>query len=149
MDTDRKCEFNRITHEETTMYNIAATINDKKARDKVFKGPLEQRTVPETIELDNYNRKYGDRKQKYKKQRRVSSGSSSNGEQVAITSPARKQKPIDTDEKTSSTQNCHFCGKSNWIPELSLPARKSQCNICKKTGHFATVCESKTVNLIP
>ena len=42
-----------------------------------MKGPLQLRNVLETIELDNYNRKYRDKIQRNKKQRRVSSVSSS------------------------------------------------------------------------
>ena len=80
-------------------------------RDKIIKGPLELRTVLETIEVDNYNRKYGDKKQKNKTPRKVSSDSSSNGEQVAFTRPARKRRPFDTNKKKSSTRSCHFCGK--------------------------------------
>ena len=64
VDIERKCEFNRITPEEIITYKFAATINDKKARDKFIKGPLERQTVLETTELDNYKRKYGDKKQK-------------------------------------------------------------------------------------
>ena len=111
---------------------FAATINDKKARDKFIKGPVELRTVLETMKLDTYNRKYGDRKQKNKKQRGFSSGSSSNGEQVAFTRPARKRKPFETIKIKLSTRNCHFCGKSNWTPEHSCPARKSQCKFARR-----------------
>ena len=67
---ERKCEFNRITPEEIIIYKFAATINDKKARDQFVKGPLELRTVLETIELDNYDRKYGDKNQDTKSRRR-------------------------------------------------------------------------------
>ena len=79
VDIERKCELNRITPEEIITYKFAATINDKKARDKFIKGPLELRTVLETIELDNYNRKYGgDKKPRNTKSKRTSSNSSSN-----------------------------------------------------------------------
>ena len=64
VDIDRKCELNRKPPEEIITYKFAATINDKKARDKFIKGPLELRTVLETIALDNYNRKSCDKKQK-------------------------------------------------------------------------------------
>ena len=70
VDIERKCEFNRITPEEIITYKFAATINDKKARDKFIKGPLELRTVLETIELDNYNRKYGGDKNQETQSRR-------------------------------------------------------------------------------
>ena len=62
VDIERKCKFNRITPEEIITYKFAKTINDKKARDKFIKGLLELRIVLETIELDNYNCKYGDKK---------------------------------------------------------------------------------------
>ena len=58
VDIERKCEFNSITPEEIITYKFAATINDKKARDKFIKGPLKLQMVLETIEQDNYNRKY-------------------------------------------------------------------------------------------
>ena len=38
---------------------IAATIHDKKAQENFIKGPLELRTVLETIDVDNYNQKFG------------------------------------------------------------------------------------------
>ena len=62
VDIERKCEFSRITPEEIITYKFAATIKDKKARDKFIKGPLKLQTVLETIEQDNYNLKYGDKK---------------------------------------------------------------------------------------
>ena len=63
VDISRDSEFSRITREEIITYNFAATINDKKAQDKFIKGPFELRTVLETIELDNYNREYGVKKE--------------------------------------------------------------------------------------
>ena len=59
-------EFSRITPEQIITYKFAAAINDKKARDKFIKGPLKLQMVLETIEQDNYNRKYGDKKPKKK-----------------------------------------------------------------------------------
>ena len=88
VDIERKCEFNRITPEEIITYKFAATINDKKARDKFIQGPLKLQTVLETIEQHNYNRTYGDKKSN-KKHRRPPSDSSSSGEQIAYTRPAR------------------------------------------------------------
>ena len=38
VNIERKCEFNRTTPEETITYNFAATINNKKARDKFIEG---------------------------------------------------------------------------------------------------------------
>ena len=57
VDIERKCEFNRITPEEVITYIFAATINDKKARDKLIIGPLKLQLVLGTTEMDNYNRK--------------------------------------------------------------------------------------------
>ena len=62
VNIERKCDFNNITAEEIITYNFAATIKNKKARDKSIKGPLKLQLVLETIEVDNYNRKYGDKK---------------------------------------------------------------------------------------
>ena len=127
MDIERKSVLNRKTPEEIITYKFAATIKDKKARNKFIKSPLELRTVLENIALDNYNRKYGDKKQKNKKSRTVSSNSSSSGEQVAFTRPARKRRPLNTDKKQLPTRSSHFCGKPNWTPEHCSPAQKSQC----------------------
>ena len=67
----RKCDFGNITAEEIITYKFAATITDKQARDKFIKGPLKIQLVLETIELDNYNRKYGDKKPKTKKAKKI------------------------------------------------------------------------------
>ena len=77
VDIERKCKFSRITPEVIITYKFAATMNDTTARDTFIKGPLKLQLVPETIELDNYNRKYGDKKFKNRKQRKTSSGRSS------------------------------------------------------------------------
>ena len=147
VDIERKCEFNRITPGEIITYKIAATINDKKARDKFIKGQLKLQMVLETIEQDNYNRKYGDKKPN-KKHRKHPSDSSSSEEQVAYTHPARKRKITEIGKKKLSNRNCHFCGKPNWSLEHICPARRAQCNNCKQMGHLAKVCKSKTVNRI-
>ena len=110
VDIERKCEFNRITQEEIFTYKFAFTINDKKARDKFKKGPLKLQMVLETIEQDNYNRKYGDKKPN-EKHRKLPSDSSSSEEQVADTQPARKRKMTEIGKKKLSNRNCHFCGK--------------------------------------
>ena len=131
-------------------YKFAATINDKKARNKLIKGPLKLQMVPETIEQDNYNRKYGNKKSN-KKHRKTASDSSSSEEQVAYTHPARKRTITETGKKKLSNRNCHFCGKPNWLLEHICPARRAQCNNCKKMkkmGHFAKVCKSETVSRI-
>ena len=142
VDIERKCEFNSITSEEIITYKFAATINDKKARDKFIKGPLKLQMVLETIEQDNYNRKYGDKKTN-KKHRKLHLESSSSEEQVAYTHPARKRQIAETGKKKMPNRNCHFYGKPNWSLEHVCPARRAQCNNCKKIGHFAKVCNPK------
>ena len=139
-------EFSRITPEQIITYKFAAAINDKKARDKFIKGPLKLQMVLETIEQDNYNRKYGNKKPK--KNRKLLSDSSSSEEHVAHTQPARKRRMTEIGKKKLSNCNCHFCGKPNWSLEHICPARRAQCNNCKKMGHFAKVCKSKTVSRI-
>ena len=147
VDIERKCEFNSITPEETITYKFAATINDKKARGKFIKGPLKLQMVLETIEQDNHNLKYGDKKTN-KRHRKLHLESSSSEEQVAYTHPARKRKIAETGKKKMPNRNCHFCGKPNWSLEHVCPARRAQCNNCKKMGHFAKVCKSKTVSRV-
>ena len=69
VDIERKCGFNRSTPEEIITYKFPVTTNDKKARDEFIKGPLKLQMVLETIEQDNYNRKYGDKKPNKKTQK--------------------------------------------------------------------------------
>ena len=71
VDIERECDFGNITAEEIIAYKFASTIRDKRARDKFMKGPLKIKLVLETIELDNYNRKYGDTKSKPKKLEKI------------------------------------------------------------------------------
>ena len=122
VDIDRKCEFNIITPEEIITYKFEATLNDKKARYKFIKGPPKLQMVLETIEQDNFNRKYGDKKPT-KKHRKAPSDSSSSEEQVAHTHPARKRKMTEIGKKKLSNHNSHFCGKPNWSFEHICPAR--------------------------
>ena len=148
VDIERKCDFNNVTPEEIITYKFAATIKDKRARDKFIKGPLKMQLVLETIELDNYNRKYGDKKPKIKKAKRKSTSSSTSSEQVGHTNQLRKRKTHFNEKRKISNKNCRFCGKPNWSMEHVCPARRSQCNNCKKMGHFAKVCKSKTISRI-
>ena len=147
VDIERKCEFNSITPEEIITYKFAATIKEKKAQDKFMKGPLKLQMVLETIEQDNYNRKYRDEKTN-KKHRKLKLERSSSEEQVARTHPTRKRKIAEMGKKKLPNRNCHFCGKPNWSLEHICPLQRSQCNNCKKMGHFAKVFKAKTVNQI-
>ena len=140
VDIERKCEFNGITTEEIITYKFAVTVNDKKSRDKFIKGPLKLQLVLETIELYNYNRKYGNKKSRTRKERKKSSDSFSDGEQIAYTKLTRKKKLNEADKRKQNARKCHSCGKTNWTPEHSCPARKAQCNNCKRTGRFAKLC---------
>ena len=103
--------------------------------------------VLETIEQDNYNRKYGDKKTN-KKHRKLHLESSSSEEQVAYTHPARKREIAETGKKKMPNRNCHFCDKPNRSLEHVCPARRAQYNNCKKMGHFTKVCKSKTVSRV-
>ena len=148
VDIERKCDFGNITAEEIITYKFASTIKDKKARDKFIRGPLKLQLVLDTIELDNYNRKYGDKRPKSKKARKDSSNSSTSTELIGHTNQSRKRKTNFTEKKKFPNRDCRFCGKPNWSMEHICPARKAQCNNCKKMGHFAKVCKSKTVSRI-
>ena len=148
VDIERKCDFGNITAEEIIAYKFASTIRDKRARDKFINGPLKIKLVLETNELDNYNRKYGDKKTKTKKARKDSSNSSTSTELIGHTNQSRKRKTNFTEKKKFSNRDCRFCGKPNWSMEHVCPARKAQCNNCKKMGHFTKVCKSKTVSRI-
>ena len=149
VDIERKCDFSNITAEEIITYKFAATIKDKRASDKLIKGPLKIQLVLETIELDNYNRKYGDKKPKTKKARKDSTSSSTSCELIGHTNQTRKRKTQFNEKKRKiSNRNCRFCGKPNWSMEHICPAPRAQCNNCKKMGHFAKVCKSKTVSRV-
>ena len=147
VENERKCAFGNITPEEIITYKFVATIKDKRARDKFIKGPMKIQLKLDTIELDSYNRKYGDKKPKYKKARKDSSSSSTSTELIGHTNQSRKHK-TNFNEKKFSNRNCSFCGKPNWSREHICPARKAECNNCKKMGHFAKVCKSKTVSRV-
>ena len=118
VDIERKCEFNRITPDENITYKFAATINDKEARDKFIKGPLKLQMVLETIEQDNCNRKYGDKKPN-KKHRKLPSDSSSSEEQVAYTHPERKRKKAETGRRSYRTATATFAANQIGLWNLS------------------------------
>ena len=144
VDIERKCDFGNITAEAIIAYKFASTIRDKRASDKFIKGPLKIKLVLETIDHDNYNRKYGHKNLKTKKARKDSSNSSKSTELIGHTNQSRKRKTNFTEKKKFSNRDCRFCGKPNCSMEHVCPARKAQCNNCKKMGHFAKVCKSKT-----
>ena len=147
-DIERKCDFNNITAEEIITYKFAATIKDKRAHDEFIKVSLKIQLVLESIELDNYNRKYEDKNPKIKKARKDSTNSSTSYELIGHTNQTRTQKPQFNEKKKFSNRNCCFCGKPNWSLEHICPAQTAQCNNCKKMGHFAKVCKSKTVSRV-
>ena len=136
VDIEKKCDFGNITPEEIITYNFAATNKDKRARDKFIKGPLKIQLVLDTIELDNYNRKYEDKKPKYKKARKDSSSSLTSTELIGHTNQSRKNKTNFNEKKKFSNRICRFCEKPNWSLEHICPARKAQCINCKKDGIF-------------
>ena len=115
MDIERKCDFKNITAEEIITYKFAATIKDKRARDKFIKGPLKIQLVLETIELDNYNRKNIDKKLRNKKDRKGSTSSSTSSELIGHTKQTRKRKP-------------HFMEKKNFQFEIAASMEN-------RTGH--------------
>ena len=104
VDIARKCDFNNITAEGIITYNFAATTKDKRARDKFIKGPLKIQLVVETLELDNYNRKYGDKKHKIKKAMKDSASSSTSSELIGHTNQTRKRKHNSTKKEKFQTE---------------------------------------------
>ena len=41
------------------------------------------------------------------------------------------------------TDTCHKCGDSHHREDFRCPASKHQCKICKKIGHFSSLCYKK------
>ena len=72
VDIERKCDFNNVTPEEIITYKFAATIKDKRARDKFIKGPLKK-----TIGIGNHRTRQlqqkirGQKTQNQKSQKRI------------------------------------------------------------------------------
>ena len=136
VDIERRCEVNTITPDDIITYKFAASINDKKARDNIIKGPLKLQLTLETIELDNYNRKYGDKQSKTKRQRRNSSESTSEDEQVRYTKPATKKKP-------------RLRVRRKLPREIAISAerptgqRKAKCNFAKSRDTLSKSAEPK------
>ena len=131
---------------EIITYQFAATIKDKKARDRFKGGPLKIQLVLETIEIDNYNRKYGDTKPRNKKPKKTQQ--TVHRETNRLDTPIKHRTKNQLLTKREKYSNCRFGGKPNWTLEHICPALRSQSNNCKKMGHFAKVCKSKTVNRI-
>ena len=102
VDIEGKFDFNNITAEEIIRYKFTATIKDKRASEKYIKGPLKIQLVLETIELDNYNRKYGDKNPKIKKARKGSTSSSTYSELIGHTNKTRKRKTQINEKKKFS-----------------------------------------------
>ena len=48
VNSERKCEFSTTTPIDIITYKFAASINDKKTRDKFIKGPLKLQLIMET-----------------------------------------------------------------------------------------------------
>ena len=130
VDIERNSEFITISSEDIIIYKLAAPTNDKKARYKFIKSSLNLQLILETIESDNYNRNYGDKQTKSKRQQKNSPESTSEDQKVGYTKPGPKKKALFTNKKKIPDRNCHFCGKSNWMPDHTCPARKAKRNNC-------------------
>ena len=120
----------------------------QKGPRQVHKRLAKIQLVLETIQLNNYNRKDGDKKPGNRRPRKDSTNSSSGDEPIGHTNQTRKRKPTFNEKRNFSNENCRFCGKPNWSLEHICRARRSQCNNCIKMRHFAKLCKSKTVNRI-
>ena len=116
VDIERKCKFTIITPLIIITDKFAASINDKKARDKFIKGPLKLKLILEAIELDNYNHKYRDKLTKFKRQQNNSSESTSEDDHVGNTKTATKKKSTFTGKKKTTERNCLFVGRASGYP---------------------------------
>ena len=104
VDIERKCDFNNITAEEIITNKFAATIKDKRARDNFLKGPLKIQLILETNELDNYNRKYRDKKPKIKKPGKIPQAAQHLPNRSAIQTRHRSGNPNLTRRKEFQTE---------------------------------------------
>ena len=53
-------------------------------------------------------------------------------------------KPSDLQKPDAHSDKCTRCGDTLHAKGFQCPARKFQCKICHKFGHFTTVCYQKT-----
>ena len=54
------------------------------------------------------------------------------------------QKPSDLQKPDAHSDKCTRCGDTSHVKGFHCPARKFQCKICHKFGHFTTVCYQKS-----
>ena len=54
------------------------------------------------------------------------------------------QKPSDMQRPDAHSDKCNRCGDTWHVKGFQCPARKFQCKICHKFGHFTTVCYQKS-----
>ena len=149
VDIEGKCDFNNITAEEIITYKVAATIEDKRARDKFIKGPLKIQLVLETIELelDNYNRKYGDKKPKTKKAKKDSTNSSTSSELIGHTNQTRKRKTQFNEKRKIQTEIAAFAGNQTGPWNISAQHGELNATTAKKwdtSPKFVNPSDSKT-----
>ena len=142
VDIERKCEFNTITPEDIITYKFAASINDKEARDKFIKGPLKLHLLLETIELDNYNCKCGDKQTKYKRRRKNSPESTSKDKQVGYTNSAPEKKATFT-IKNRKSRNETAISAGSQIGHPNTSARHGRLNAT--TAKMWTFCKSMPI----
>ena len=53
-------------------------------------------------------------------------------------------KPSDLQKPDVHSNKCTRCGDTSHAKGFQCPARKFQCKICHKFGHFTTVCYQKS-----
>ena len=101
-----------------------ATIKGKKSRDKFIKGPLKIQLVLETIELDNYNRKYGRKNRETKNPAKNQQTALQKKEQIGHTNQTRKRKPTFHEKRNISNRNCRFW-KTKLVARTYMPSTES------------------------